>query len=105
MEVQAVIEQKLADALSPEHLDVINESNNHGVPPNSETHFKVILVSTKFEGIRKVARHQRIYSILEDELSGGVHALAIHAYTEPEWQELNGGAPTSPKCEGGSKSN
>lgn len=105
MKTQTVIEKKLSQALTPQHLEVINESNNHSVPANSETHFKVVLVSPEFEGVRKVARHQKIYAALADELAGGVHALAIHAYTVPEWHEANGGAPASPKCAGGSKSN
>lgn len=105
MKTQSIIEQKLSQELSPQHLEVINESNNHSVPANSETHFKVILVSGIFEGVRKVARHQKIYAVLADELAGGVHALAIHAYTEPEWQQATGAAPASPKCAGGSKSN
>ena len=103
MNVQSVIEQKLIEALSPQHIDVINESNNHSVPPNSETHFKVILVSDGFEGVRKVARHQKVYGILADELSSGVHALAIHTYTKSEWEEIHGDAPLSPKCAGGGK--
>ena len=103
MKVQPIIEQKLRLALSPAHIEVINESNNHSVPPNSETHFKVILVSTKFDNVRKVARHQKIYAALADELAGGVHALAIHAYTEQEWREINGDAPVSPDCAGGGK--
>ena len=103
MKTQSIIEQKLSQALSPQYLEVINESNTHSVPANSETHFKVILVSGVFEGVRKVARHQKIYGVLADELAGGVHALAIHAYTESEWQEATGTAPASPKCAGGSK--
>ena len=103
MTTQSIIETKLAQALSPNHLEVINESNNHSVPANSETHFKVIVVAEDFDGVRKVARHQKIYGVLSEELAGGVHALAIHAYTELEWQEINGGAPASPDCAGGSK--
>jgi len=103
MKTQSIIEQKLAQALSPQHFEVINESNNHSVPANSETHFKVILVCKEFDGVRKVARHQKIYAVLADELAAGVHALAIHAYTEAEWRTANGDAPASPDCAGGSK--
>jgi BolA protein len=38
----------LNHAFEPLHLEVINESNRHHVPPNSETHFKVVVVSDKF---------------------------------------------------------
>ncbi|MEM8660992.1 MAG: BolA/IbaG family iron-sulfur metabolism protein [Pseudomonadota bacterium] len=103
MRVQQDIEQQLTQAFSPEHLEVVNESHQHSVPVNSETHFKVVLVSTLFEGQRKVARHQQVYKELASQLAGPVHALALHTYTEQEWQERQGSAPESPDCLGGSK--
>ncbi|MEM0955861.1 MAG: BolA/IbaG family iron-sulfur metabolism protein [Pseudomonadota bacterium] len=103
MKIQNSIEQKLAVALSPSHLLVENESHQHSVPPNSETHFKVVLVADAFEDKRKVARHQMIYGLLSDELQGPVHALALHTYTQSEWQARYGEAPLSPPCLGGSK--
>ncbi|MFA7552976.1 MAG: BolA/IbaG family iron-sulfur metabolism protein [Spongiibacteraceae bacterium] len=103
MTIKAQIEQKLQVAINPVHLDVINESHMHSVPPNSETHFKVVIVSAAFDGKRSVARHQLMYKILADELAGPVHALALHTYTEEEWQRRHAVAPDSPDCMGGSK--
>ena len=103
MNVQHAIQRKLAEALSPSHLEVINESDQHSVPPNSETHFKVVIVADRFEGQRKVARHQAVYALVREELDGPVHALALHTYTPTEWTERFGEAPSSPACLGGSK--
>ena len=103
MLVQKQIETKLNTALPLVHVEVINESHMHSVPPGSETHFKLVLVSPEFGGKRPVARHQMIYKVLADELAGPVHALALHTYTEQEWQQRNGAAPESPQCMGGSK--
>ena len=50
MALQAVIEQKLQAELKPSFLDVINESSMHNAPPGAESHFKVTVVSEKFEG-------------------------------------------------------
>lgn len=102
MTIQVQIEEKLAAALDPAHLDVVNESHQHNVPPNSETHFKVVIVADAFEGQRKVARHQSVYGLLAEELAGPVHALALHTYTRSEWAERFGEAPLSPPCLGGS---
>lgn len=102
MNVQQGIKDKLTDAFEPLHLEVINESDRHNVPPNSETHFKVVVVSQAFENKRQVARHQLIYQLLSEELSRGVHALAIHTYTEGEWERATD-SPASPECLGGSK--
>jgi BolA protein len=102
MSMQQQIQQKLR-SFDPEHLEVINESHMHSVPPGSETHFKVVLVSAQLDGKRQVARHQLVYRALADELAGGVHALALHTYTPAEWQARAQPAPASPQCLGGSK--
>ena len=103
MTVQQDIELQLAQDFVPEFLDVANESHQHSVPANSETHFKVVLVSQRFEGLRKVARHQQVYAALAAQLAGPVHALALHTYTIAEWQARQEAAPESPECHGGSK--
>lgn len=100
MSIQAQIENKL-QALEPVYLAVENESYMHHVPPNSETHFKVTLVSSRFEGLMPVKRHQQVYSILADEKAGPVHALALHLYTPEEWEVRGGSRPDSPNCRGG----
>lgn len=103
MSIQSQIESKLQQAFAPLQLEVVNESHMHSVPPGSESHFRVVLVSDRFEGQRAVARHQGIYRVLAEELAGGVHALALHTYTPDEWQQRGGDAPASPACLGGSK--
>lgn len=103
MIVQQSIETKLRDGLSPGHLDILNESHMHSVPPNSETHFKVIVVSRDFEGKTRVARHQAVNRLLADELAGPVHALSIQAHTPDEWVARGGTVLDSPECLGGGK--
>ncbi|NMH66993.1 BolA family protein [Shewanella salipaludis] len=93
------ITEKLTAALSPLHLEVINESHMHNVPPNSETHFKVVIVSAAFEGQRLLGRHRAVNTCLAAELAGGVHALTMHTYTQDEWAALDT-VPSSPKCHG-----
>lgn len=102
MSVQSSIQQKLQAAFQPHHLDVINESFMHAVPPGSESHFKVVIVADAFEGKRQVARHQAVYRALAEEMAGQVHALAVHTYTASEWQAI-ADAPASPECHGRSK--
>ncbi|MGR2738306.1 BolA family protein [Billgrantia sp. Q4P2] len=99
MSIQADIEEKLK-ALEPTHVTVENESHRHAVPANSETHFKVTVVSAHFWGLMPVKRHQRLYALLADELSGPVHALALHLYTPEEWSARGEARPDSPNCRG-----
>ncbi len=98
MSVQTSIENTLRSHFNAAELQVENESHMHSVPANSETHFKVVLVTDDFVGKRPVARHQSIYRVLSAELEGPVHALALHTYTVQEWQ---GRVPASPNCMGG----
>jgi BolA protein len=103
MSIKQDIEQKLAEGFNPFHLSVENESHMHAVPANSETHFKVTLVTGHFAGMGKVRRHQAIYRALSEELAGEVHALALHLYAPDEWSARQATAPDSPQCMGGSK--
>ena len=102
MTIEDDITQKIEQSLSPQHLEVINESDMHNVPPGSESHFKVIAVSEQFAGKMLIARHRIINALLAEELDGPIHALSLHTMTPDEWAE-KGGAPISPPCMGGSK--
>jgi BolA protein len=103
MTVQETIEKKVRGSFDPVHLEVINESHMHSVPPGSESHFKLVVVSSEFEGKRLVARHQALNGLLADELKTGVHALSMQTLTAQEWEERGGAIPESPACLGGSK--
>lgn len=103
MTIQANIESKITDALHPEYLEVANESHMHNVPPDSESHFKVTVVTTEFDGKMLVARHRILNKLLKEELDGPVHALSLNTLTPKEWQEKNGEIRKSPPCLGGSK--
>lgn len=99
MSVKQIITEKLTAALSPVYLEVINESDNHHVPPNSETHFKVIIASEAFEGQRLIGRHRSVNQALAEEFANGLHALSMHTFTPSEWQ-AEADVPNSPKCRG-----
>jgi BolA protein len=106
--VGTAVEAKLRSALEPAFLEVVNESHMHSVPKGSETHFKVVVVSARFEGLSPVRRHQLVYGTLAVEMSeaagkvgkGRIHALAITSRTPAEWL-ASPEANTSPKCLGG----
>jgi len=103
VKMRASIHDALIERFSPSVLEVINESDNHNVPPGSETHFKVIVISEMFAGDTLVARHRAVNQALASQLAGGVHALSIQALTAAQWMSRNGVVPESPPCLGGSK--
>ena len=100
MGVAEALERRLSEGLAPVHLEIVNESGQHNVPPGSETHFKVVVVSDAFDGKRQVQRHRMVYRLLDEELRSGVHALALHTYSTGDWA-ASGTAPDSPACRGG----
>jgi BolA protein len=95
------IDEIIRRDFSPSHMELVNESYMHSVPAGSESHFKLVLVSDRFSGMRSVARHQKVYAAL-GQMMQEIHALALHTFTPEEWQ-VQGAAPESPKCLGGSK--
>lgn len=102
--IETQILEKLKTGFQPIHLDVLNESHTHNVPANSETHFKVLMVSEAFEGQSRVARQRKVYQQLAEELEGPVHALSLRLLTPKEWEDSGQAeAPASPDCRGGSK--
>ncbi|KAM4013470.1 bolA-like protein 1 [Anomaloglossus baeobatrachus] len=100
--VETSIRAKLSQNLEPCHLEVHNESYMHAVPAESETHFKVVVVSDAFRGKSLIQRHRLVNDLLKDELAGPVHALSIQAKTPQQWEE-NPTINESPGCMGGSK--
>jgi BolA protein len=97
MTIQIRIEEKLSAGLELQHLDVQNESGNHNVADGAESHFRVVLVAEAFSGVPLISRHRRVNQLLASELQD-IHALALHTYTEAEWQARHGDAPMSPPC-------
>lgn len=88
MTVKSQIETKLTDALAPEVLSVIDESDLHkghaGSSDDGETHFRVTVVSTAFDGLSRIERHRKVQALLKEELDGRVHALALKTKTPAE---------------------
>jgi BolA protein len=83
MSVRETIEAKLRAALAPESLMIVDESEKHrghaGWREGGETHFRISVVSDRFAGLSRIARHRLVNEVLADELAGPVHALAIEA--------------------------
>lgn len=99
--IESEITVCLHAAFAPVVLLVKNESDMHAGPPGRESHFNVTIVSSSFEGLRQVQRHQAVYRSVHAFLESGVHALALHTYTPSEWSS-NPTVTASPNCLGGS---
>lgn len=76
-----IIEQKLNAGLSPEFLQVIDESDQHrghgGWREGGNTHFNVKIKAQALDGKSRVAQHQAIMKLLKAEFETTLHALSI----------------------------
>ena len=48
-------------------------------------HFFATIVSTDFEGLSRVRRHQRVYTALGDRMREEIHALSMKTFTPTEY--------------------
>lgn len=80
--------RKLSERFSPQHLEVIDESEKHighaGHNGKGESHFQVIIVSESFTGKTRLERHRMVNELLQQELRERIHALSIKAYSPDE---------------------
>ena len=81
-------------------IEVHNESDMHRGPVGRETHYKVVVVSDRFQGCSKVVRHRMVYGALKAEWDAGLHALSLVLYTPKEYQEHGSVIPKTPRCVG-----
>ena len=83
MRTANLITKKLTEAFAPQSLKVVDESDQHeghaGHRPGGQTHYRIYIVSEAFKGKTRLERHRMINHLLSAELTGGIHALAIHA--------------------------
>jgi len=55
-------------------------------------HWTALVVSHAFDGLSRVARHQRVYTALGERMREEIHALSMTTLTPGEWAERGGGA-------------
>jgi BolA protein len=75
------IDAALRQALAPAALEVIDDSHLHAGHAGAREgrHFSVRIVSERFNGLSRLARHRLVYDSLNALIPRGIHALAIDA--------------------------
>ncbi|AEI76888.1 hypothetical protein CNE_1c15450 [Cupriavidus necator N-1] len=85
----ATIEAMLREALAPSHLAVRDDSALHAGHAGAASgggHYHVTIVSERFTGHSRVARHRMVYDALRGLFPAQIHALAVTAFTDQEYQ-------------------
>ncbi len=89
MSFSSSIERKIREALDPVSVEINNESHLHAGHQESfdgsgETHLRIKVVSSAFEGMSRVARHRAINALVQEEIDEGLHAIAMETRTPSE---------------------
>ncbi|HEY8876188.1 MAG TPA: BolA family protein [Roseateles sp.] len=79
--IAAEIERRLRAELAPAELSIRDDSAQHAGHAGAREggHFHVAVVSDRFTGLQRLARHRLVYHCLSDLMQRGIHALAIDA--------------------------
>lgn len=83
--IEKAITEAITAKLEPIHLEVVNESYMHNVPKGSETHFKVLVVSGKFESLPLIKVLCGLFSFHSIVLIGVSCFLLSHVYRGIGW--------------------
>lgn len=98
MRMQQKIESIITAQLSPDVLIVKNESFMHGGDENTDSHFKIVIVTPKFEGLRLLQRHRLVQDHLNLEVQPYIRAVSLETHTPAEWKERGETVTRSPSC-------
>jgi BolA protein len=83
----ALIRQRLA-GLEPEVVEIYDESGDHVGHAGAQSgggHYQLTIVSQRFDGLSRLARHRMVYAALSELMQSSIHALAITAWTPAEF--------------------
>jgi len=84
------IREFLMAGLAPESIDIADESAFHAGHAGAASgggHYRLHLVSARFEGVGKVGRHRLVYDCLSEMMQKDIHALAMTLLTPQEAAE------------------
>ncbi len=81
------IRDKLTATFAPIECQLIDESHlhaGHAGAASGAGHYRLRLVSERFEGLNRIARHRLVYDCLRDMMQSDIHALNIIAFAPSE---------------------
>ncbi|MFM8467609.1 MAG: BolA family protein [Oxalobacteraceae bacterium] len=81
------IHQLLSLSLSPVSLTIDDESALHAGHAGAASgggHYRIRMISARFEGLGKLGRHRLVYDCLREMMQKDIHALAMTLLTPAE---------------------
>jgi BolA family transcriptional regulator, general stress-responsive regulator len=81
------IRERLTATFNPQECQLQDESQLHAGHAGAASgggHYRLRIVSDRFEGLNRINRHRLVYDCLRDMMQAEIHALAIIALTPSE---------------------
>jgi BolA family transcriptional regulator, general stress-responsive regulator len=81
------IQDRLTATFAPIECQLLDESHlhaGHAGAASGAGHYRLRLVSERFEGLNRIARHRLVYDCLRDMMQSDIHALNIIAFAPSE---------------------
>lgn len=83
------VRDALVQGLAADHVEIVDDSANHVGHAGAESgagHYRVLVVSPRFEGLSRLAAHRLVYEALGSLLVEDIHALQIRTLTPAQWR-------------------
>lgn len=76
-DIENIIVERIQNELEPVEVTLRDMTG-------TRDHWEAIIISTQFEGMRLIARQQRVYKALGELMSGPIHAFTMQTVTPDE---------------------
>ena len=88
MSIAEEIRARIAAAMPPLELEIIDQSEDHrghgGWREGGETHFHMRLTSKAFQGLSRIERQRLVHKALGNLLAAKIHALSMDLHAPDE---------------------
>jgi BolA protein len=84
------IEARLKESLDATYVEVVDESHLHAGHAGARSgggHYRVVVVSAKFEGLSRVKAQQLVYGAMGAWMGKEIHALSMQISTPASWRQ------------------
>ena len=88
----------LTEKFEPQKIEVVDFSHQHSAGADAQSHIEVYIIADAFNGLNLVKKHRLIYSVLQNEMQSGLHALKLQVFGTAEAAQVQ---TEPPRCKGG----
>ena len=81
------IKSRLKKTISIDHLTIMDDTGKHLRHQHYDggRHFKIIIVSSTFEGVSLLDRHKLVYQALNGMIKNDIHAIGLKTIATSEY--------------------